>query len=168
MTTAVDILRDSFERVADDLPAALEGLTRRAVALAASARGFGTSPGSPGTSDAARTPQIAPIGAVPQVYQDGWAKRFALPSGPSATGYGQSIEQVRAFPLTDPSLFTGYYAAVHAATQHVLDGLSDDDLSSTVEDSYQVTVAVRLVSIVNDITQHLGQIGYLRGLIEKG
>ena len=27
MTTAVDILRDSFERVADDLPAALEGLT---------------------------------------------------------------------------------------------------------------------------------------------
>ena len=112
--------------------------------------------------------QIAPIGAVPQVYQDGWAKRFALPSGPSATGYGQSIEQVRAFPLTDPSLFTGYYAAVHAATQHVLDGLSDDDLSSTVEDSYRVTVAVRLVSIVNDITQHLGQIGYLRGLIEKG
>ena len=105
---------------------------------------------------------------MPQVYQDGWAKRFALPSGPSATGYGQSIEQVRAFPLTDPSLFTGYYAAVHAATQRVLDGLSDDDLSSTVEDSYRVTVAVRLVSIVNDITQHLGQIGYLRGLIEKG
>jgi len=57
---------------------------------------------------------------------------------------------------------------VHAATQRVLDGLSDDDLSSTVEDSYRVTVAVRLVSIVNDITQHLGQIGYLRGLIEKG
>ena len=167
MTAAVDILRDSFERVADDLPAALEGLTAEQLLWqpAPAANHIAWLAWHIGRCEDA---QIAPIGAVPQVYQDGWAKRFALPSGPSATGYGQSIEQVRAFPLTDPSLFTVYSAAGHAATQRVLDGLSDDDLSSTVEDSYRVTVAVRLVSIVNDITQHLGQIGYLRGLIEKG
>jgi hypothetical protein len=30
-----------------------------------------------------------------------------------------------------------------------------------------VTAAVRLVSVVNDITQHLGQAAYLHGLIER-
>jgi hypothetical protein len=30
-----------------------------------------------------------------------------------------------------------------------------------------VTVGVRLVSVVNDCTQHVGQMAYVRGLIEN-
>ena len=56
-------------------------------------------------------------------------------------------------------------AAVHAATLETLDGLTATDLERLVDDPYRVPIGVRLVSIINDITQHLGQIGYLRGLV---
>jgi hypothetical protein len=31
-----------------------------------------------------------------------------------------------------------------------------------------VSLAVRLVSVVNEVNQHLGQAAYLRGLLERG
>ena len=51
------------------------------------------------------------------------------------------------------------------ATLETLDGLTATDLERLVDDPYRVPIGVRLVSIINDITQHLGQIGYLRGLV---
>ena len=71
--------------------------------------------------------------------------------------------------LTDPGLLTGYHEAVHALTRSVLGGLSDDDLSRVVDERWDppVTAAVRLVSVVNDIGQHVGQAAYVRGLIER-
>ncbi len=54
---------------------------------------------------------------------------------------------------------------MHAATLETLDGLTATDLDRLVDDPFRVPIGVRLVSIINDITQHLGQIGYLRGLV---
>jgi hypothetical protein len=71
--------------------------------------------------------------------------------------------------VADPGLLTGYHEAVHALTRSVLERLSDDDLSRVIDERWDppVTVAVRLVSVVNDTGQHVGQAAYVRGLIER-
>jgi hypothetical protein len=47
--------------------------------------------------------------------------------------------------------------------------MTDSDLDKVVDDSYDppVTLAVRLVSVLEDDLQHLGQIGFVRGLAER-
>jgi hypothetical protein len=62
---------------------------------------------------------------------------------------------------------TGYHDAVHTATVDYLRGLSESDLDRVVDERWDppVTLAVRLVSVVNDCTQHVGQGAYLRGLL---
>lgn len=163
---ALTILRDGFNRVADDLPASLAGLSSeqllwqpqpQANHIAWLAWHIGR------CEDA----QLAALAGQPEVYPDGWAARFGLPYAPAEIGYGHSAEQVRAFRLPEPTLLSDYYRAVHTATERILDELSEDDLDRQVKDSFQVSVGVRLVSVVNDITQHLGQIDYLRGLIAE-
>ena len=114
-------------------------------------------------------------GDVPQqvpaivVVDTGWASRFGLPYPEGSIGYGQSSDEVGAFVLSDPGLLTGYHEAAHALTMSVLDGLSVPDLSRVVDERWDppVTAAVRLVSVVNDIGQHLGQAAYVRGLVER-
>lgn len=166
MVSAVDILRDGFGRIAEGLPAALDGLSIDEL-LWQPADGANHIAWLAWHIGRCEDAQVAQIAGQSEVYHDGWVERFSLPYEPSAIGYGQTSEQMQAFRLHDPSLLAGYYAAVHAATDRVLDNLTDDDLRRIVDQTYQATGAVRLVSIVNDISQHLGQIGYLRGLIEK-
>ena len=62
-----------------------------------------------------------------------------------------------------------YYDATHAATLRFLESITDDDLDVVVDTRWDppVTAAVRLVSVVNDATQHLGQAAYVRGLLER-
>jgi hypothetical protein len=58
---------------------------------------------------------------------------------------------------------------VHERTVEYLHGLDPDDLNRVVDPGWSppVTLAVRLVSIVNDDMQHAGQAAYVRGLIER-
>lgn len=112
--------------------------------------------------------QIAPLAGTDQVWvRDGWVDRFELPYSASAMGYGQSAEEVAAFRLEDPKLLTGYYQAVHEATIELVDSLSEDDLARVVDERWDppVTAAVRLVSIVDDAAQHIGQAAYVKGLL---
>lgn len=161
---ALDILRDGFSRVVDELPDALAGLSADDLTWRPTpdANSIGWLAWHIGRCEDA---QMAVIGGTPEVYPDGWAAKFDLPYELADIGYGQNAEQVRAFRVTDPQLLTDYYAAVADATSTILAGLTTADLDALVDDPYQVTVGVRLVSIVNDVTQHLGQISYLRGLL---
>lgn len=97
----------------------------------------------------------------------GWHERFGLPYGRDEIGYGHSSEQVGAFTVTDTGLLTGYYAAVHAATLEILDRLEEPDFERIVDTNWDphVTLGVRVVSVLNDITAHQGQIAYVRGLL---
>jgi hypothetical protein len=47
--------------------------------------------------------------------------------------------------------------------------MGEEDWGRVVDEHWDppVTAAVRLVSVVNDITQHMGQIGYVRGMLER-
>jgi hypothetical protein len=111
---------------------------------------------------------VAEVAGSEQVWTgQGFARRFDLPLDDSATGYGMSTDDVAAVRVEDPALLVEYSAAVHARTAEFLAGLSDGDLDRVVDDSYDppVTLGVRLVSVLGDDLQHLGQIGYVRGLL---
>lgn len=97
---------------------------------------------------------------------DGWADRFGLPVDPADIGFGQSSEQ--AHSVTAPAdLLTGYYAAVHDRTVSILQAMDGADLDRIVDERWDppVTAAVRIVSVLNDTTQHIGQASYVRGLL---
>ena len=108
---------------------------------------------------------LADLADSPQVW-DEWRERFGLPYGPDATGYGQSSQEVGAF-TADADLLGGYWSATWRRTREILADLAGDDPERVVDDSWDppVTLSVRLVSVVNDTTQHVGQVGYARGLV---
>jgi uncharacterized damage-inducible protein DinB len=58
---------------------------------------------------------------------------------------------------------------VHARSAEFLRGLSDEDLDRVVDTNWDppVTLGVRLVSVLSDDFQHLGQAAYLRGLLGR-
>lgn len=102
-----------------------------------------------------------------QVWDQGWRERLGLPYESDAIGYGHSTQDVAAFQLEDPSLLAGYYAEVHEATRRLLPRISEQQLDTVVDENWDppVTAGVRLVSVVNDVTQHLGQAAYIKGLL---
>ena len=113
---------------------------------------------------------LAGVGEVDQVWTAlDFADRFALPYPTGSIGYGQSSEDVGAFGVTDVDLLLGYHDAVHAQTLAVLAAMGTADYARVVDTRWDppVTAAARLVSVVGDTLQHLGQIGYLRGLAQR-
>jgi len=111
---------------------------------------------------------VAEVADREQVWTaDGWARRFDLPFGDDATGYGFGPDDVAAVRVDSPQLLLDYAAAVHEQTQEFLSGLSDDDLDRIVDRRWDppVTLGVRLVSVLSDDLQHVGQAAYLRGLL---
>lgn len=114
--------------------------------------------------------QVAEVAGTEQVWRSaGWAERLALPYEPEATGYGQSDEEVGRFPAVDPELLLGYLEATHEATVTYLGQVEDAELARIVDRRFDppVSLAVRLVSILGDDLQHVGQAAYVRGLAER-
>lgn len=99
---------------------------------------------------------------------DGWADRFALPFDDAASGYGQSSDDV-ATVTVGAELLGGYHDAVHDRTVELFKTVTDDDLARVVDESWNppVTLGVRLVSLIADDLQHVGQASYVRGLAER-
>ncbi len=166
---AISLLTDAFTRVSQALPTLLEGMAVPELLWR---------PDSAANSIAWLTwhlarvqdDHLAGIGGIAQVWvTGGWATRFALPYPESAIGYGQNADEVAAFNVTDPALLLGYHQATHDLTLAVLADMTTSDFQRVVDTRWDppVTAAVRLVSVVNDITAHVGQIGYVRGLIER-
>jgi hypothetical protein len=92
----------------------------------------------------------------------------ALPLDPNDTGYGHTAEQVAAVRLS-ADLLDRYHAGVHAATLGYLDTIDEAELGRIVDRRWDppVTVAVRLVSVIDDAAKHLGQADYVRGLADR-
>ncbi|MFN8195311.1 MAG: DinB family protein [Nocardioidaceae bacterium] len=169
MTTATDVLVDAFTRVHDDLPEIVDELEPEDLLW---------------RPDADANPVAWIVWHLTRVQDDhlagvvdgeqlwtsgGWAERFGLPYDLGSVGYGQSSDEVGAFGIDDLELLMGYHAAVHRRTVEILEGLTDEDYARIVDERWDppVTCAVRLVSVVNDITQHLGQAAYVAGLARR-
>jgi hypothetical protein len=113
---------------------------------------------------------VADVAGREQVWTaQGWARRFDLPFDDADTGYGHSPTEVDAVRV-DPELLTGYLDAVHEQSVAFVSGLGPEDLDRIVDERWDppVSLGVRLVSVINDDQQHVGQAAYVRGLIEAG
>lgn len=113
---------------------------------------------------------VAEVAGVEQVWTaQGWAERFALPLESAETGYGHSSEQVAAVRVDSPELLTGYHDAVTEQTLRYVRGLTAADLDRVVDEAWDpaVTLGVRLVSVVSDDLQHVGQAAFLRGQLQR-
>ena len=112
---------------------------------------------------------VADVAGVGQALVDkGWAERLGLPFGEHDTGYGHTADQVGAVDI-DPQLLADYHADVDALTTEFLSGLQTGDLDRVVDERWDppVTLGVRLVSVIGDCLQHVGQAAYVRGLAER-
>ncbi|NDL58989.1 mycothiol transferase [Phytoactinopolyspora mesophila] len=100
---------------------------------------------------------------------EGWSDRFELPFDRSATGYGHSSRDVAQVQVKSGELLAEYYDAVHDRTLRFLEGLHDRDLDRIVDESWEppVSLGVRLVSIVDDSAQHIGQAAFIRGVLQR-
>ncbi|MER6529715.1 DUF664 domain-containing protein [Streptomyces sp. NPDC001508] len=97
----------------------------------------------------------------------GWEKRFGLGLPRHDTGYGHSAAKVAKVRVDTGGLLTGYYDAVHEQTLGLLRELPAKDLERIVDERWDppVTLGVRLVSVLSDDLQHIGQAAYVRGLL---
>jgi hypothetical protein len=159
-----EVLTDAFERISGVFHAVAEGLDLEALSFR---------PDDSANSIAwllwhtarVQDDHIAGVAGSEQVWTaDGWFDRFGLPFPPAAHGYGQSSAEVGQVRV-ESALLRGYYDAVHAVTLAFLADLRPDDLERIVDRRFDppVTLGVRLVSIVADNLQHVGQAAYVRG-----
>lgn len=111
---------------------------------------------------------VAEILGQDQVWaRDGWPHRFGLDPDTEDTGYGHTAAQVAAVRPESAQVLVEYYEAVAARTREFLRGLTDEELDRVVDERWDppVTLGVRLVSVLNDDAQHVGQAAYVRGLL---
>ena len=103
---------------------------------------------------------------------DGWAARFGMPPEPAdfGRGAGHTREQVRAFRAS-AELLLMYHDATYERTKTYLKALSTEDLARQLDEpQYQPlpTVAVRLVSVLENALTNEGQISYLKAYHRLG
>ena len=166
--TVSELLADAFDRVQQGVHAVLEGIGEKALVHR---------PDPEANSVAwlvwhltrVQDDHVAHVAGASQRWAEGgWVQRFGLPFEPEATGYGQGAEEVGEVRAS-AALLRGYYDEVHAATAAFVAGLGPEDLGRVVDDRWDppVTLGVRLVSVISDDLEHVGQAAYLRGLAER-
>jgi hypothetical protein len=163
-----DVLVDAFERIRDAVNPAVNGLSAEELAF----RPDGKS-NSIGWLvwhlTRIQDDHVAGLHGGEQVWTaGGWSERFALPLDPSDTGYGHGPDDV-AKVTADFALLLGYFEEVHENTVAYLGTLSDADLEQVIDPSWDppVTVGIRLVSVIADDLQHVGQAAYVRGVVQR-
>ena len=69
-------------------------------------------------------------------------------------------------PEVEVAVLVDYFDAVRAATFKVIDGISDDDLSKSFSrGGRSVTWSWILGHVLVEEAQHLGQVGFIRGMV---
>ena len=100
---------------------------------------------------------------------EGWHQKFSLPPDPLNTGYGHTDAQVDNLKIPDVQTLLDYHRAVMKVMLNYLEHLSEDDLDKehpfSVEPGAERAFYLRILANVHDI-QHIGQAGYVRGLIK--
>jgi hypothetical protein len=102
--------------------------------------------------------------------EDKWYARFNRAADPAETGVGHSPEEVAAFRAPDSRTILDYHNAVlERIRNYIGSNLSETELDREVySPTFRNTNAVhkRLLGVLNDGLQHLGQAAYVRGLIK--
>lgn len=166
---AKDILIDGFGRVREEVHAVVEGL---------GPDGLGARPGPDANPVAwlvwhltrVQDDHVTDAFGLDQVWlAGGWEERFALGLPRRDTGYGHTSAEVAGVRVGSGDLLTGYHDAVHEQTLGALRTVGAKDLERIVDERWDppVSLGVRLVSVLSDDLQHVGQAAYVRGLLRS-
>lgn len=162
---AREVLRDSFTRLIEHSDDLTDGLTD-AVAYYQPTPQANTITWLIWHTARMQDAQVCDIAGIEQMwFRDGWVDRFALDLPRDAHGYGHTPEEVAKVRVA-AELLAGYYHAVHKESLEYVASVSADELARVVDDNWTppVTASARLVSIIDDAAQHLGQAAYIRGI----
>jgi hypothetical protein len=162
---AQELLRDAFTRLIEHVDELTDGLTDETSGYQP-ASGANTIAWLIWHSARVQDVQLADVAGVEQVWtRDGWVDRFGLDLPRDDTGYGHDADDVGKV-RAHADLLAGYYHAVHKVTLEYIASVTTDELARVVDTRWNppVTASVRLVSIVDDSAQHLGQAAYVRGI----
>lgn len=167
---SAEVVADAFDRVRDQVHRTVAGLTPEQLADQ-----LGTGANSIGWLvwhlTRVQDDHVADVaGAEQRWIVGGWADRFGLPFDRAATGYGHRPEEVSAVRGVTADLLTGYHDDVCDHTLSYVGGIDDVDLDRIVDTSWDppVTLGVRLVSVIADDLQHVGQAAFVRGILGVG
>lgn len=111
--------------------------------------------------------QVAEMTGGDQVWtQQGFAERTGLASLGDAMGYGMDADEARAVRTDDAAALLDYLDAATESLTAYLRTLDADALSEVVDEQWDppVTRGARLVSVIDDAAQHVGQIAYIAGM----
>ena len=165
-----DLLTEAYDRLPGLVRAAVDGLTPEQLRQAP----------APGANPVGwlvwhltriEDHHVADLLGAEQLWVSGdWAGRFGLEADPDETGYGHTPERIAAVRPESAEVLVDYHRAVAERTGAYLRGLRPADLDRVVDEAWDppVTLGVRLVSVLEDDLQHVGQAAYVRGLVERG
>jgi len=164
--TSADLLTDAFGRIREEVHLAVDGLSREQLAYRVDAEA---------NSIAwliwhltrIQDDHVCGVAHRQQAWTaSGWADRFGLPFAREGTGYGHDPREVAAVQA-DAEMLAGYHDAVFEDTLRYVGTLTDADLPRVVDESWDppVTLGVRLVSVISDDLQHVGQAAFIRGFL---
>ncbi len=162
---SAQVLLDGFARIRALVPQVVDGLSEDRLSRRPSA-GANSMAWLVWHATRVLDDHVADVAQHGQVWvENGWAQRFGLELPETDTGYGHRAEDV-AKVRAPAELLVGYYRATADMADHFVAGLTAADLDRVVDSNWNppVTLGVRLVSVLSDGLQHLGQAAYLRGL----
>ena len=164
--TSADLLTDAFGRIREEVHLATGGLSREQLAHRV----------DPEANSIAwliwhltriQDDHVCAVARREQAWTAaGWADRFGLPLPREAHGYGHNSREVAAVQA-DAEMLTGYHDAVYEQTIRYVETLTDAYLPRVVDESWDppVTLGVRLISVISDDLQHVGQAAFIRGFL---
>jgi uncharacterized protein DUF664 len=169
MATSAELLVDGFGRIRENVADVLDGLTPEQLAYRIDAD---ANPVSWLVWHLTRVQDdhIAAAFGVTQIWSSGnWAARFGLPTKMMDHGYGHTSKQVASVAAATASagLLAEYHEQTYAQTVKLVSEVSDSDLDQVVDKRWTppVTLGVRLVSVLDDDMQHVGQAAYVRSIV---
>jgi hypothetical protein len=114
--------------------------------------------------------QIAELMNEEQVYlKQKWYAKFERPTDPKDTGFGDTPQDVASFKSPSANVLSGYIRSTIDQSKTYINAISNTELDRVLDEPWfqpRPTVAVRLVSILADGHQHIGEASYIRGLLK--
>lgn len=164
--TPAELLIDAYERVREGALASIDGLSEDQLAhrIAPEANSIAWLVWH---AYRVQDDHLADAAGLQQVWAArGFIEHFDLDLDEDDTGFGHTSAQV-ARVRAPADLLARYVEATHDQTLAWVGGLTEADLDRIVDESWDppVTLGVRLVSVVDDGAQHIGQAKYLRGVL---
>jgi uncharacterized damage-inducible protein DinB len=159
MNTSAALLIDAFGRIRDSVHRAVKGLDAEQLSTRID-DGANSIAWLVWHLTRVQDDHVAEVAGAEQAWTSGgWAEAFALPFTVEATGYGHTSADVAEVRNITREQLIGYHDDVHDRTVRFVAALT--------EWTPPVTLAVRLVSVISDDLQHVGQAAFIRGVIER-